>query len=291
MTDPGAAGHASHDHINQLRQRLDQYEQDNVQLRQHIEQLTAELNQVRDERDRAEQVKDAFLSTISHELRTPLNVVLGLTEALQEQIYGPLSEKQQSTLRIIDSSGRQLLLLINNVLDLSRIEANAITLNFVPVVPLVVCQASLQAIASDAAQKNLNVTFTPQDLPPLIETDELRLRQILVSLLQNAVKFTPAGGRVGLDAAADTAQGTLRLSVWDTGIGIAPDDIEKLFHPFRQLDSGLQRRYDGLGIGLALADRMTRMLGGSLTVESQPQQGSRFTITLPLTGPVSNQHA
>jgi PAS domain S-box-containing protein len=243
--------------------------------------LEASLKQARAEAEAAMRYKDHFLATMSHELRTPLNAILGLTEALQEQVYGSLNEKQMTTLATVERSGYNLLSLINDILDLSRIEAGKIELQIAPVMVESLCQSSLHLIRQQAQNKHIDVSLTTDQAPATIQADELRLKQILVNLLTNAVKFTPAHGRAGLEVVAKPQQHIIQFVVWDTGIGIDSGDIEQLFKPFVQLDSSLARHYEGTGLGLSLVARLTELHGGTVEVESKVGQGSSFTISLP----------
>ncbi|HYT90196.1 MAG TPA: response regulator, partial [Gemmataceae bacterium] len=230
--------------------------------------------------------KDEFLASMSHELRTPLNTILGMAETLQEGVFGTVNAEQIDAVRHIDESGRHLLALINDILDLSKVEAGKLDLDVEEVVIAPVCQASLRLVKQTAHQKRLSVTLNIDSAVTVLQADARRLKQMLVNLLSNAVKFTPEGGAVGLDVVGDTAAQCVRLTVWDTGIGIAADDLPRVFQPFVQIDSRLARQYTGTGLGLALVDEMAALHGGSLTVESTLGQGSRFTITLPRTAVV-----
>jgi PAS domain S-box-containing protein len=246
----------------------------NAELERRVDERTREL-------ERALRAKDEFLASMSHELRTPLNAILGLSESLAEHAAGPLNEKQTRYIRTISESGHHLLSLINDILDLARIEASQIVLNITEVDVKQVCQASLRMINELALKKQQELTLEVDDAIGSIWVDERRLKQILVNLLSNAVKFTPAGGRLGLQVTGDRQEKRVMLSVWDNGIGIATDDLGRLFQPFVQLDSSLTREAPGTGLGLALVAQMARLHGGSVSVESQPDQGSRFTVTLP----------
>ena len=233
------------------------------------------------EMERALRLKDEFLATMSHELRTPLNAILGLSEGLQEQVIGSLNEKQLKALGTIEASGRHLLALINDILDLSKIEAGAIALNMNSVAIKPLCEASLLFVRESAQKKKITLFTVYDENVDWLVADERRVKQMLVNLLSNAIKFTPDGGQVGLEMAGDVDGKALHLTVWDTGIGIAEQDLQRLFKPFVQLDGSLSRRYEGTGLGLALVARMAEILGGSVTVTSQVGNGSRFTITLP----------
>src|SRR5262249_42849620 len=211
----------------------------------------------------------------------PLNVILGLSEALQEEVYGSLNAKQLETLRTIEESGRHLLELINDILDLSKIEAGKLELAVDTIFVGTICHAAMEFIKHAAQKKRLKVSLTLDAGVNQIRADGRRLKQILVNLLANAVKFTHEGGEIGLKVNADAERQALHFTVWDNGIGISPEDMVKLFKPFVQLDSKLSRQHSGTGLGLALVYRMVELHGGSVAVESEAGNGSRFTISLP----------
>jgi PAS domain S-box-containing protein len=238
--------------------------------------------------ERANRAKDEFLASMSHELRTPLNAVLGLSEALQEEAYGELGERQRKAVRRIEESGRHLLALINDILDLSKIEAGKMVLELAQLSVDDVCRASLRLIQEAAHKKRISVSFQVEAGALTILGDERRLKQILVNLLSNAVKFTAQAGSVGLDVAPAEVAGDVRFTVWDTGIGIPEEEIERLFQPFVQLDSSLARQHAGTGLGLALVRRLVDLHGGGITVESEPGKGSRFSFVLPGRPPASD---
>ena len=256
-------------------------EEERASLARRVEERTAELNIANAGLRQAARAKDEFLASMSHELRTPLNAILGLSEALQEQVFGSLNEKQLRYLRTIEESGQHLLALINDILDLSKVEAGKVELQIGPVVVGSVCQASLQFIKQTALKKQIKISSTLDSQVMTLQADERRLKQILVNLLGNAVKFTPEGGSVGLDVLGDVEGQRVHFVVWDTGIGIAPENIGRLFQPFVQLDSSLSRQYSGTGLGLSLVKRLVELHEGSVSVESQMGQGSRFTVSLP----------
>jgi len=233
------------------------------------------------EMKRAMRMKDEFLASMSHELRTPLNAILGLSESLLEQTPGPINEKQQKYLGTVNESGRHLLELINDILDLAKIESGQIKLDPGRVNINTVCEASLRMIKQLAQKKNQTVEVEVQKEIEHIWADERRLKQMIVNLLSNAVKFTPEGGQLGLKVHVDPADALLLITVWDHGIGIREDDLKRLFQPFVQLDSSLSRASAGTGLGLALVAEMARLHGGSVSVSSQPGHGSEFTIILP----------
>jgi CheY-like chemotaxis protein len=221
---------------------------------------------------------------MSHELRTPLSAILGLVEVLKGGIYGPLNQKQLKSMGNIEESGRHLLALINDILDLSKIGAGKLELQIGQVPVVSVCQASLRLIEETAHKKQIKVSSSLDNTVTILQADERRLKQILVNLLSNAVKFTPEGGAVGLEVVGHTARQEVDFTVWDTGIGIPAEGTERLFQPFVQLDSPLSRQFAGTGLGLALVQRMAELHNGRLSVESDIGQGSRFTVSLPWTG-------
>ena len=241
--------------------------------------------------ERAARLKDEFLASMSHELRTPMTSILGLTEALREQLYGPLNEKQRRAVTTIEQSGQHLLDLINDILDLSKIEAGQFQLYRAPCSVDETCMAALQMIKGMAQQKHQSVGFTINLTSVEIDADQRRLKQMLVNLLSNAVKFTPEGGQLGLDVHADAKEGVVRFQVWDHGIGIAQEDFAQLFRPFTQLDGRLARQYSGTGLGLSLVRRMAELHGGSVTLDSSVGEGSRFTLSLPWNSNMSARRA
>jgi PAS domain S-box-containing protein len=252
----------------------------NLELEQRVLERTTELNRANAELERASRAKDEFLANMSHELRTPLNSILGLSESLLEQRRGSLNEQQQKSLGIIESSGQHLLELINDILDLSKIEAEMFVLHLEPISVDETCRSSLAFVNAQALKKAITLTYTNDTPVTRIMADPRRLKQILVNLLTNAVKFTPEHGKVLLRIQDDPERDLIQFSVIDTGIGIAPGDLKRLFQPFVQLDSSLNRQYQGTGLGLALVQRLTDLHGGSVQVESEPGRGSRFTVNL-----------
>jgi signal transduction histidine kinase/CheY-like chemotaxis protein len=254
-------------------------EEDRLRLVERVAERTRELERANRELTRAARLKDEFLANMSHELRTPLTAVLGLAEALRDRVYGELNEKQIRALETIERSGAHLLALINDILDISRIEAGKLELEILPVSPAGVCEAGLRMVRGAAEKKRVTLVSRLEADPGAFPADERRLRQILVNLLSNAVKFTPEGGMVTLTVAGDSER--IRFSIRDTGIGIAPEDMERIFEPFTQLDGGFSRFQEGTGLGLALVRRLIHLHGGDLSVESEPGEGSVFTVALP----------
>lgn len=249
------------------------------QLRQVNERLTltnAEL-------DRATRLKDEFLANMSHELRTPLNAILGMSEGLQDGVFGNLSEQQKQAVNSIDRSGYHLLALINDVLDLAKVESGKLELQLAPASITYLCTNSLTFVRQQALKKNIQLTTEiPEGLGDIV-VDELRIRQVLINLLNNAVKFTPDGGSVKLQVKAifSVPQNLLQFLVIDTGIGLTPENASQLFQPFIQIDSSLNRQYSGTGLGLALVRRLVELHQGTVGVTSELGQGSCFTVCLP----------
>jgi PAS domain S-box-containing protein len=230
---------------------------------------------------RSAKFKDQVLANMSHELRTPLNAVIGMTESLQLGIYGKLAAPQVRPTEVILSSARHLLALINDVLDLAKIEAGKLEVRKSRVDMKDLTESVLCMIRDSASAKSLRLHLQiPDNLPPLF-TDERRLKQILVNLLDNAVKFTPNGRSVGLKVVRSTCPDQTLIDVWDEGIGIPLADQERLFQPFVQLDTGYGRRFEGTGLGLSLVNRLTQMLGGVVRLQSEEGRGARFIIVLP----------
>ena len=235
--------------------------------------------------ERSDRLKTEFLANMSHELRTPLNAVLGFSDLLEEQFFGPLNERQVGYVREISQAGGHLLGLINDVLDLSKIEAGVVVLERSALVLPPLLESCLSMLKERANSKNIRLETT---LDPLLETrsvwaDERKLKQVLVNLLANAVKFTLEGGRVRLEAKIQRLDDSesLYLAVVDNGIGIALEDQEKLFQSFTQVDGSLSRRHEGTGLGLALVRSLVSLHGGEVGVVSAPGEGSTFWLTLP----------
>jgi signal transduction histidine kinase len=247
------------------------------------EQLAKEkLFEAKTEAEMANRAKSEFLAIMSHELRTPLNAILGMSDSLQDELYGTVNPKQKECLQAIHSSGQHLLLLIEDILDMSKIEMGKLELTIWEVVIDPLCQACIQRIKAAATAKQLEVFYQVPDNLPLIQADEQRLKQIVINLLNNAVKFTAKGGKIGLEVTHDVEQQRICFTVWDTGIGIAEQDRDKLFKPFVQLDARLSRAYEGTGLGLALVSKLTRLHNGTVSVVSELGNGSRFTVSLPI---------
>ena len=254
-------------------------------------QREEELQRANDELRRAARRKDEFLAGLGHELRTPLNAVVNLAEALQEGIHGPLSPPQVASLETIRGGGRHLLAVLGDLLDLARIEAGKLDLTWeiVEVAPL--CRAALDLVGEAARRKAVALALSDSEPGLRLRADPRRLRQALLNLLANAVAFTPEGGAVRLEVERDAARGAVLFHVVDSGIGIDPADLSRLFQPFVQLPGGaaLARRRAGAGpgsgLGLSLVSRLVRLHHGAVEVDSTPGRGSRFTVLLPASLP------
>ncbi len=260
-------------------------------LEQRVADRTAELSMANAELSRVMRSKDDFLSAMSHELRTPLNAILGLSESLAEGVYGDMNTKQVKSINTIAESGHHLLALINDLLDIAKIGAGKMELELTKANVEDLCQASLRFVMEQAQKQKINLKLVMDNQSVMLTADERRLKQILVNLLSNAVKFTPNGGSVTLETKCDLESESLMFSVRDTGIGIATEDLKRLFSPFTQLDSKLSRQYAGTGLGLTLVMKLVELHGGSVAVESEIGKGSCFTVRIPCKGlDTLNQH-
>jgi len=226
--------------------------------------------------------KSEFLANMSHELRTPLNAVIGFSEVLLERMFGEVNPKQEEYLNDILSSGKHLLSLINDILDLSKIEAGRMELESQPFDLPAALDNALTLIRERAARHGLRLEVTVDPGLGEVKGEERKVKQVLLNLLSNAVKFTPEGGKISLSASLN--DGMAEISVTDTGVGIAREDQEAIFEEFRQVGSDYARKREGTGLGLALARRLVALHGGKLWVESEPGKGSTFTFTLPVSG-------
>jgi signal transduction histidine kinase len=236
----------------------------------------------RDVAEAANRLKSQFLANMSHELRTPLNGIIGFAEFLVDGKPGQLNPKQREYLEDILSSGRHLLQLINDVLDLAKVEAGKMDLhpaNFSAQEAI----EEVRGVTNPIAQKK-NIHVQVQVSPELgaITLDEQKFRQVLYNLLSNALKFTPDGGKVEISA-APYSPGRFKLVVKDTGIGIKEEDMQRLFTAFEQLESTASRRFEGTGLGLALTRKIVELQHGTIEVESELEKGSTFTVVLPIT--------
>ncbi|MGM3307034.1 hybrid histidine kinase/response regulator HrmK [Anabaena sp. WFMT] len=242
---------------------------------QHCQQL-ANFNQ---ELERTNQLKNQFLANTSHEIRTPLSSIIGFTHLLLAQGYEPDKQRHQEYLHIIQSSGKHLLCLINDILDLSKIEANQLEVQWEIVDVPSLCRNVLALVKEKAANKGLKLRLEIDDDVKTLLADPLRLKQMLLNLLFNAVKFTSTGS-VGLRVATQDLY--LRFTIWDTGIGISPENQALLFRPYSQIINSAAEINEGTGLGLVVTQQLAEIHGGSLALESEVNRGSYFTISLPL---------
>jgi len=251
------------------------------QIERALQEKNAELEQ-------ANKAKDSFLASMSHELRTPLNGIIGFAEFLADGKPGLINDKQKEYLEDILNSGRHLLHLINDILDIVKIQAGKLELNPEPFRLGDVIREVCAGVRPIAQNKRIQVGVEISDGLDAVTLDEQRFKQILYNLLSNALKFTDDGGEVEIRAEfAETH--SFRLSVRDTGIGIKPADIGRLFREFEQLETGTARRFGGTGLGLALTRSIVEMQGGTIKVESQVGIGSTFTVILPLVTQEANR--
>lgn len=247
--------------------------------------LSKELQQAKEMAEAANRAKDEFLAVMGHELRTPLSVVLMRTEHLQKGNLGTLNEKQSGSVSQILLNGQRLQRLLEDMGDYLALEADQILLNWRWVEIAELCSDLTRFVQPLSRSKELQLTIENQTTALALYTDAHRLQQILEKLLDNAIKFSLNGSAIGLTITHIPEKRMVHFSVWDQGVGIAPADLERLFQPFNQLDRSLTRNFQGAGLGLTLADRLCRLLGGAIQVESIVRQGSRFTLVLPIEPP------
>ena len=229
----------------------------------------------------ASKAKDDFLASMSHELRTPLNSILGLSEALLESIYGELNREQARNIKYIEQSGHHLLALISDILDISKIRAGGMKLNLSDVDVESMCSEAIQHFKPEMRRKHLSFSFSIEGNVYTLRADERWFQQMLMNLLSNAVKFTPSGKSLGLKVIGDIERGSLRVTIWDEGIGIKEQDIPKLFQSFVQLDTSLARAYSGTGLGLSIVSSVMDLHKGEISVESVFGEGSQFHLDFP----------
>jgi PAS domain S-box-containing protein len=261
---------------------------DRRQAQQDLHLTNERLELTIQELQSATHLKDEFLATMSHELRTPLNAILGMSEALQEEVFGSLSEEQLNSISIIEKSGDHLLALINDILDVSKISVGKLELNITKVALVDLCKSSLIFVNQQAIAKQIQIDTDLLTDITYLWIDERRMCQVLINLLNNAIKFTPSGGKVILSVQVAASQlsdqtkgACVCFSVIDTGIGIAQSDIPKLFQPFIQLDSNLNRKYTGTGLGLVIVKQIVELHDGYVSIDSKVGQGSCFSVTIP----------
>jgi signal transduction histidine kinase len=266
--------------INQgMEQRIVERTQTLQETNAKLQATLEDLAIAKDRAEEADRLKSAFLATMSHELRTPLNSIIGFTGILRQGLPGPLNEEQKKQLGMVKNSADHLLALINDVLEISKIEAGQLKVASTNFDLGAAIQKAVQVVRPMAEKKGLGLTFDIAEDVGTVKSDQRRVEQILLNILSNAIKFTEQG-RVRLDCAV--REGSVVTTVTDTGIGIEKDEIPKLFRPFHQVETGITRRYEGTGLGLSICSRLIELLGGTIWAESEPGRGSRFSFTLPL---------
>ncbi len=271
-----------------LRQAERELREYSARLEQKVQERTRQLEAANLSLMAASQHKSEFLAHMSHELRTPLNSILGFSEVLEDGMAGPLNDKQRRFAHNVRESGKHLLALINDVLDLAKVEAGRIELHPEALAVEPMLEDALTIVQGQAAKKHLTVGLEAAEDLPGLWADPIRLKQILFNLLSNAVKFTPEGGRITVAARVQGAGDGefVEIRVTDTGIGIEPGDMPKLFREFVQLDNASVRKGEGTGLGLALTRKLVELHGGRIWAESAGEgRGSTFTFVLPVAGP------
>jgi len=253
-----------------LEQAVNEITQKNLQLEMTAKKAVA-----------AAQAKDEFLATMSHELRTPLNAIIGFAEVMGMETFGSLSEKYSEYVRDIHNSGKHLLSLIEDILDIARIESDRIPVDLEKTSLKEMINDAVVLVQNRASEKNLNLSGTSIDRDFDINVDPTRCLQIIVNILGNAVKFTPAEGKIGIDT--QVLGDYLLMTIWDTGPGVEYSEQEQIFEAFKQAHNGIYSRgEDGVGLGLTLSLKLARLMDGDITIKSDPGEGCRFTIKLPL---------
>ena len=245
-----------------------------------------DLEKARDEAEAANRTKSEFLANMGHELRTPLNHILGFTELVVDKKIGGLNAEQEDFLKEVLQSGRHLLALVNGVLDLSKVEVGRMELSLSRVFPRPLMDNSLMMVKAKALKQRIELIAHIPEQPDSFSGDEFKLKQVLVNLLDNALKFTPEGGtikvRTSLENGCSGGDKGLRFSVIDSGIGLDPGDLERIFQPFEQADNSISRRYQGAGLGLALSRKLVELHGGRIWAESEGEgKGSAFHFVVP----------
>jgi signal transduction histidine kinase len=292
--------------VEEAHEELSQQVETAQSLAEELEAANEELRLTADEAlaaradaESANRAKADFLATMSHEIRTPINAIIGYAELLDMGISGPVNEAQHQQLDRLQVSGRHLMGLVDQLLDYARIESATLRVERQAASAGTAVETALTVVRPQAKQKEVELTAACEgDSAVRYVGDPQRVEQVIVNLLSNAVKFTPAGGRVSVSCQAHhgALPGHVRQGQWvcvaveDTGAGIAPDQVERVFEPFVQVDSGYTRRHGGAGLGLAISRRLARSMGGEVSVESQPGAGSRFVLWLPAADGASPEH-
>lgn len=252
----------------------------NWEIKGRLENNLKEVSKAKMAAEIASRTKSQFLANMSHELRTPLNVIIGFSEVLKDENFGTLNDKQKEYTNDILTSGKHLLSIINDILDLSKIEANKVELRLTEFNLKTAIENILSVIKEKAVKQNIHISLDVKEGIGIIKADERRVKEIILNLLSNAAKFTPDGEKIGIEA--EPAGNKVVISIWDTGIGIEEKDKDKIFKEFEQIDSEYARKYTGTGLGLALTKKLVKLHGGRIWFESGGKdKGSRFSFTLP----------
>jgi two-component system cell cycle sensor histidine kinase PleC len=237
------------------------------------------LVMARDEAEMANVAKSRFLANMSHELRTPLNAIIGFSELTMSSIYGPLDERYRSYAEDIHRSGKHLLTIVNDVLDLSKSEATDLKIALSDAsLCEIICDLN-RMVAPLIEEAHLTYRVTMSDDMPHIRADEVRFKQVLLNVISNAIKFTTAGGHISFEATH--ADGTVEITIADSGIGIAPENLSRVTEHFFQVDSGLDRKHEGTGLGLTITKRLVELMGGTFVLKSELAIGTRAIIRIP----------
>lgn len=281
-----------------LEGKTQELEDLNRNLEKKILERTEELMKSNKELERVNQLKGRFIANISHELRTPLNSILGFSDVLIEKTFGPLTENQDRYIRNINLAGKHLLELINNVLDLAKIDSGRFEMVYETFSVSDLLWEVITIMQPLADARFIELTADSGEHADYLTADRVKIKQILYNLLSNAIKFTPEGGKAGIRISHEDDLGgiwteqrpaTLRFTVWDTGVGISAENKERIFFEFEQVDTTLSREYGGAGLGLALSKKLVELHGGKISVESAPGKGSEFFFTVPVTTPAEER--
>ncbi len=262
----------------QVNLKTKELRQANREMGDRIVERTWELEEAMEKAKDADRLKSAFLAIMSHELRTPLNSIIGFTGILLQELAGPMNEEQKKQLKMVQNSSRHLLSLINDVLDISKIEAGQLDMCYDYFDAKVLILKVMKLIQPLADKKGLEIRFEACSITETIYSDQRRVEQMLLNLLSNAVKFTETGSVTITGCIEDNM---CRMEVIDTGIGMKEEELKKLFIPFSQIDSGLTRKYEGTGLGLSICKKLIELLHGSISVESEIGKGSIFKLSFP----------
>ncbi len=274
--------------LNEAKQSLESL---NQMLEQKVIERTEALERMNRELEKANELKGRFIANMSHELRTPLNSIIGFSEILLEETFGKLNDDQLRYVRNIQSSGKHLLELINNVLDLSKIDSGRYELQYETFFVEEIINEVVETMKPMAEEKSIEMVINIEPEIDTLTADRVKVKQILYNLLSNAIKFTPEGGSVSISAGHDRINNeeAIRFAVKDTGVGIPPDDLDRIFDEFEQIDTSLSRQYGGVGLGLTLTKRLVELHGGTISVESTLGKGSTFYFTLPVAKEVKEE--